>query len=72
MPAYKRPSSLMPMTTGYCPGCLHALATRLVADVIDELNQKENAINVVSVGCSALNLYSWADSYYFLFFFDSQ
>ena len=60
MPAYKRPSSLMPMTTGYCPGCLHALATRLVADVIDELNQKENAVNVVSVGCSALNLYSWA------------
>ena len=59
MPAYKRPSSLMPMTTGYCPGCMHALGTRLVADAIDELNQQQNAINVVSVGCSALNLYSW-------------
>ena len=49
----------MPMTTGYCPGCLHALGTRLVADAIEELNQQQNAINVISVGCSALNLYSW-------------
>ncbi len=60
MPEYKRPSSLMPMSTGYCPGCLHGLATRLVADAIDELNQQQNAINVVSVGCSALNFYSWS------------
>ena len=59
MAEYKRPASLMPMATGYCPGCMHALATRLVADVIDELQQADNAINVVSVGCSALNLYSW-------------
>ena len=60
MATYKRPSALMPMATGYCPGCLHALATRLVADAIEELNQQQNAINVVSVGCSALNLYSWS------------
>ncbi len=60
MPEYKRPSSLLPMSTGYCPGCLHGLATRLVADAIDELDQQQNAINVVSVGCSALNLFSWS------------
>ncbi len=60
MATYKRPSALMPMSTGYCPGCLHALATRLVADAIEELNQQKNAINVISVGCSALNLYSWS------------
>ena len=57
---YKRPSSLKPMITSYCPGCMHALATRLVADVIGELDQVDNAINVVSVGCSALNLYTWS------------
>ena len=44
MPAYKRPKALMPMSTGYCPGCLHALATRLVADVIGELEQEKNAV----------------------------
>ena len=59
MAQYKRPQSLKPMATPYCPGCLHALATRLVADVIDELSQADNAINVVSVGCSALNLITW-------------
>ena len=59
MAEYKRPTSLKPMATPYCPGCLHALATRLVADVIDELSQADNAINVVSVGCSALNLITW-------------
>lgn len=59
MAEYKRPQSLKPMATPYCPGCLHALATRLVADVIDELGQADNAINVVSVGCSALNLITW-------------
>lgn len=59
MAEYKRPQSLKPMATSYCPGCLHALATRLVADVIDELGQADNAVNVVSVGCSALNLITW-------------
>ena len=59
MAEYKRPTSLKPMATPYCPGCLHALATRLVADVIDELGQADNAVNVVSVGCSALNLITW-------------
>ena len=60
MAAYKRPQSLKEIPTAYCPGCLHSLATRLVADVIDELNQASNAVNVVSVGCSALNLFCWA------------
>lgn len=59
MAEYKRPSSLNKAQSGYCPGCLHSLATRLVADVIEELGQQDNAINVVSVGCSALNLLYW-------------
>ena len=40
MAEYKRPSSLKPMPTPYCPGCLHALATRLVADVIDAVRNR--------------------------------
>lgn len=59
MAEYKRPASLKPDITPYCPGCMHALATRLIADVIDELGQADNAVNVVSVGCSALNLLTW-------------
>ena len=59
MAEYKRPESLSKAPSGYCPGCLHSLATRLVADVIEELGQNDNSINVVSVGCSALNLLYW-------------
>ena len=59
MAEYKRPSSIADSQSGYCPGCLHALATRLVADVIEELGQQDNSLNVVSVGCSALNLLYW-------------
>ena len=59
MAEYKRPESLNKAPSGYCPGCLHSLATRLVADVIEELGQNDNALNVVSVGCSALNLLYW-------------
>lgn len=59
MAEYKRPESLNKAPSGYCPGCLHSLATRLVADVIEELGQNDNSINVVSVGCSALNLLYW-------------
>ena len=59
MAEYKRPYSLSPAPTGYCPGCLHPLATKLVAEAIEELGQNDNALNVVSVGCSALNLFTW-------------
>ena len=56
---YTRPSSLKKTPSGFCPGCLHALATKLIADVIDEMGQKENAIHVIPVGCSTLNLAYW-------------
>ncbi len=59
MATYKRPGALNKAPSGYCPGCLHSLATRLVADVIEELGQNDNSLNVVSVGCSALNLLYW-------------
>lgn len=59
MATYKRPESIKNTPSGYCPGCLHSLATRLVADAIEELGQNDNALNVISVGCSALNFRYW-------------
>ncbi len=49
---YDRPDSLIGVQTHYCPGCTHGTAHRLVAEVIDEMNQKGNTIGVASVGCS--------------------
>ena len=54
-----RPANLLPIRSGFCPGCLHGLATKLVAEVLEELGQTENAIYVMSVGCSTLNLMYW-------------
>ncbi len=49
---YARPRSYTDMPTHYCPGCTHGIAQRLVAEVIDEMDIREEAIGVASVGCS--------------------
>lgn len=36
----------------FCPGCDHGVAIRLVAEVLDELELRENTIVAASVGCS--------------------
>ena len=56
---YERPKSILPNASSYCPGCLHATATRIIAEAIDELGQKDNAIYVLPVGCSTQGLVSW-------------
>lgn len=44
----------------FCPGCDHGIAMRLVAEIIDELNLKENTICATSIGCSVF-LYDFID-----------
>ncbi len=56
---YERPKSIQPTASSYCPGCLHATATKIIAEVIDEIGQKDNAIYVLPVGCSTQGLVSW-------------
>jgi 2-oxoglutarate ferredoxin oxidoreductase subunit beta len=51
MATFKRPSSLVDKPTHYCPGCLHGIVHRLIAEVIDELDISGNAIGVFPVGC---------------------
>ena len=38
----------------FCPGCDHGVAIKLVAQVLDELNLRENTIAIASSGCSVL------------------
>ena len=52
---YQRPESLTDVYTHYCPGCTHGVATRLIAEVIDEMGLREKAIGVASVGCSVFS-----------------
>jgi 2-oxoglutarate ferredoxin oxidoreductase subunit beta len=41
-------------TLSYCPGCGHGTATKLVAEVIEEMGIAEDTIGVSPVGCSVL------------------
>lgn len=50
---FKIPDSLRKdVKYSFCPGCDHGVAVRLVAEILDELNLKENAILTASIGCS--------------------
>ncbi|MFO8059618.1 MAG: thiamine pyrophosphate-dependent enzyme [Bacillota bacterium] len=51
---YTRPRSLTEKTTHYCPGCVHGIVHRIVAEVIDELDLSDRIVGVASVGCSIL------------------
>ena len=48
------PQAMSPVVTHYCPGCSHGVVHRLIAEVIDELQIREQTIGVASVGCSVL------------------
>src|SRR6056297_2537482 len=48
------PASLSEKPFHYCPGCTHGIIHWLVAEVIDELEIKEETIGVAPVGCSVL------------------
>jgi len=48
----KRPESLTATPFTYCPGCLHGVAHRLIAEAIDELGMVNEMTGVAPVGCS--------------------
>jgi len=49
---FERPRSLSETPTTYCPGCLHGVATRLIAEVIDELGVQDRTVGIAPVGCA--------------------
>lgn len=51
---FERPKSLLPVVTNYCPGCVHGIVNRLVAEVMDELEIEGRTIGVAPVGCSVM------------------
>jgi 2-oxoglutarate ferredoxin oxidoreductase subunit beta len=49
---YAKPESLAKIGTTYCPGCTHGVAHRLIAEVIDEMDMREETIGIAPVGCA--------------------
>jgi|SRR5690554_1517713 len=48
----QRPKSLTDVQFHYCPGCLHGVAHRLIAEAMDELDMRNKMMGVAPVGCS--------------------
>jgi len=51
---FQRPESLCDTVTHYCPGCIHGIAHRVIAQVMDELDIRERTIGIAPVGCAVL------------------
>jgi len=51
---FTRPESLADVPTHYCPGCIHGIAHRVIAEAMDELGIRERTIGIAPVGCSVL------------------
>ncbi len=49
-----RPKSLTDKNTHYCPGCTHGIVHRIIGEIIDELDLREETIGVCPVGCAVL------------------
>jgi 2-oxoglutarate ferredoxin oxidoreductase subunit beta len=48
----QRPKSFTNQQFTYCPGCLHGVAHRLIAEAMDELDMRDKMMGVAPVGCS--------------------
>ncbi|MBN2348703.1 MAG: 2-oxoglutarate oxidoreductase [Bacteroidales bacterium] len=49
---YSKTKLLTDTTLTYCPGCGHGVAHRLLMEVIEEMNIREDTIGISPVGCS--------------------
>ncbi|MCF0103993.1 MAG: 2-oxoglutarate oxidoreductase, partial [Eggerthellaceae bacterium] len=57
---YERPHALLPVVNNYCPGCVHGIVIRTIAEIQDEMDLEGKSIAVVPVGCSVLANDFWA------------
>ena len=51
---FAKPESLVTISTHYCPGCMHGVIHRLVAEILDELGVRERTVGIAPVGCAVL------------------
>ena len=52
MVVFDRPKSLTDKEFHYCPGCMHGVVHRLVAEALDELGVRGKTVGIAPVGCS--------------------
>jgi 2-oxoglutarate ferredoxin oxidoreductase subunit beta len=57
---YKKTKLMTDNVLSYCPGCSHATAHRIIAEIIDEEGLQSESIGVCPVGCSVF-MYNFID-----------
>ena len=57
---YARPKCMKEAHFHYCPGCGHGIINRLIAEVVDEMELRDNSICVAPAGCGML-VYNYFD-----------
>ncbi|MFC2078538.1 thiamine pyrophosphate-dependent enzyme [Candidatus Bipolaricaulota bacterium] len=55
---FERPQSLTDARFTYCPGCHHGIITRIIGNVMDELDITDRTVGIAPVGCSVF-AYLW-------------
>ncbi|MCK5826951.1 2-oxoglutarate oxidoreductase [Candidatus Bipolaricaulota bacterium] len=55
---FERPQSLTDAKFTYCPGCHHGILTRIIGNVMDELDIADRTVGIAPVGCSVF-AYLW-------------
>lgn len=55
---FERPQSLTDAKFTYCPGCHHGIITRIIGNVMDELDIADRTVGIAPVGCSVF-AYLW-------------
>jgi len=56
---YSRTSTVLPKSSGFCPGCLHGTAHSILGKVIEEEGLREETIGILPIGCSTLGAFYW-------------
>lgn len=54
---YSRPKSLNRRATGFCPGCMHGVVTKMICEAIDEFDMQDKTTAVLGIGCGSLGMF---------------
>lgn len=59
---YKKPECIgNKKPNSYCPGCMHSIVVRLVAEVLEELNVVNSSVMFAGVGCDGNGAFGYLD-----------
>ena len=54
MIVFEKSKGLTDSRTHYCPGCMHGVSQRIIAECLEELGVLDRSVGIASVGCSVL------------------